>query len=602
MTTLASYLLNQELPEKYQIRGEVTKKNLKEKMIAFAKEDPEKYIKAIARIKKLGDSIALYDGISVGLEDITPEYNKRDALLDPAESEIKRLKDKNEIKKKLLDVQSKGEKLSLEHPGTMGMMARSGGRGNASQIMKAIVSPITVKDDNGEPYPYLIKSNYAEGLTPAEYWLTAGEARKEVIRGQLSTAIPGDLSKQITATLNDVSITKPDCGTRNGIPMKTDDPQISDRYMAVGEGGYLRNTLITPEVMRSLQRKGIDEIIVRSPMTCLENPGVCQKCFGLSEKGRLQSLGTHIGIRSAQALAEPLTQMVLSSKHGVTLSKGERDTPSVEGVRQILEIPKSFKNKSVLSETNGVVTRITKAPQGGSYIHIDEDKYYADPKANIEVNVGDVVSKGDPLTSGIINPKELIDQKGLGIGRNYVVNTMYNFYKKDGVDIDKRHLELLARQNYNWVKITDPDSEGRYIPGDIVNYNILRNHLDSDSNKVSVTPKIIGEYLGNNVLFYTAGTEITPTVYNSLKKYDIKKVEITNKKPQYEYIVKPLEQIPLMSQDWIRRLGHRRLKDTILNGAAYGYKSPFVGGAPAVNMLYNPDKALEDINDNIEEE
>lgn len=586
MATLAEYLLNEALPSKYKVRGELNKKDLKSKMTSFAKEDPSKYPEAITALKHIGDQIATYEGISVGLDDIAPQYKERDSLLSWAKKELKKSKTEKEFSQKLLKIQQKGLELAKQHPGTFGLMVNSGGRGNAAQLMKSVVSPLTVKDNAGNPYPYLITKSYAEGLSPAEHWIADNEARQEVIRGQLSTATPGDMSKQINATLNNVLITKTDCGTTNGIPAKTDDPQAIDRYLARDADGFKRNTLITDSVLRLLKSKRISEIVVRSPMTCLESPGVCQMCYGLNEKGQAPSMGTAIGLRSAQALSEPLTQMVLSSKHGVTLSKGEDDIRSVEGVRQLIEIPKSFKQEAVLAKVDGIIRKIEEAPQGGKNVYIGNQLHYIIPTLEVQVKEGENVYEGDPLSSGIVNPKDLVKHKGLGTGRNYLVNKMYNLYKNDGVDIDKRHLEILAKQNLNWVKITDPDFEGKYLPGDVVTYNVLKQHLKEDGKKQKVTKDVIGDYLADDVLYFTAGTRITPDVFSALKHYKIPTISITNKKPTFENIVKPIDQIPLLGSDWVSRLGHRRLKDTILQGAMYNMKSPLKGTAPYPSLIY----------------
>jgi DNA-directed RNA polymerase subunit beta' len=591
MATLAEYLLNEQLPEKYKVKGEVTKSRLKNAMTRFAKEEPGKYPEAITNIKKIGDQIATYDGISVGLDDIAPQYTERNRLIRGAVNDLRDSKNIKDFRNKLLKIQEKGISLAKQQPGSLGLMVSSGGRGNPAQLMKAVVSPLTVKDNTGQPYPYLIKNSYSEGLTPAEYWIASNEARQEVIRGQLSTATPGDMSKQISSTLNHVQITKPDCGTSNGIPMSVADAQTLDRYLAKDADGFKRNTLITPEVLRGLKKKKYTEVVVRSPLTCLENPGVCQKCYGLNEKGQEHGLGTHVGLRSAQALAEPLTQMVLSSKHGVSLSKGEDDIGSVEGVRQLLEIPRSFKQEAELAKTDGTVKEIITAPQGGNYIYINDMRHYAGPNLDINVKKGQKVYAGDSLTSGMVNPRDLVQHKGLGTGRNYMVNKMYDLYKSDGVDIDKRHLEILAKENLNWAKINEPDDEGNYVPGDIVNYNVLKHKLKSGSKKVKVNNDIMGDYLGDDALYFTAGTRVTPSVYKALKSHKIKEVNVTGKKPDYEPIAKPIEQIPLLSPDWVRRLGHRRLKDTLLEGAAYGHKSPITGSSPYPAMLYNPNFA-----------
>jgi DNA-directed RNA polymerase subunit beta' len=577
----SDYLINQNMPDKYKFEGSITKKELSQNLTRLAKDRPKDYPDIVQNLKRVGDMFATYEGISVGLDDITPDYKSRDKLIADAQKKISSAKTDTQRISVLLDAQKKGLDTLGNNKGSLKRQVDSGSRGKSGQLLKTIFSPVVAKGKNDIPQPYLIDKSYAEGLSPSQFWLTAGESRRELAQTQLATAIPGDTSKQISATLNGVIVTKPDCGTRNGIEMDPDDHHMLDRY----EAGT--NRLITQDYQRTLKRKKKPYILVRSPMTCLESPGVCQKCYGRNMEGQVHSIGTNVGLRASQSMSEPLTQMILSAKHGGQMAKGEEAKLSgTMGFRQLLDMPKIFKNKATLSTVRGTVSKTEKSPQGGNFIYVDNDKHYVDPKREIIVKKGQKVTPGQMLSDGVPHPQEVVALRGLGAGRKYVSDTIFDIFKDSGVDIDKRHVEILTKQDLNSVKITKGDDEGVFTRGDIAPYNKVRDYLSSDSRKSRLGKGVIGKRLGSDYGHHTSGTTITPEIYDDLKKKKIREVALSNDSVQFEPVMRPLEQIPLMSQDWVTRLAHRRIKDTLLEGAAQAWESDTRSTAPYPAVIY----------------
>jgi hypothetical protein len=365
--------------------------------------------------------------------------------------------------------------------------------------------------------------------------------------------------------MNDKLVTMPDCGTKNGILMNASDPHVVDRYEAV------TNRLITPQVAAHLAAEN-KEVVVRSPMTCEAPHGICQKCQGLDPSGHVHLIGTNVGMRAAQAMAEPLTQFSLNAKHGgrVTAAGGDKkQLEGIKGVRQLLEIPTSFMHKAVLAEHDGKVSNIETAPQGGSYVHINDIRHYVPPDQKVVVSTGQSLFAGDVLSDGVPRPDEIVKHKGLGEGRRYLVDALHDVYKRSGAEIDKRHLETLARSVLSHVQIVDPGPDDTFMKGDVVDYNRFRAALDHSRKSMSLEDAH-GETLAKDVFHFTAGTRVTPSVAETLARRNIKTVDVADQAPVSAPLMRPASRTPLLRADWMARLGHRYLKETLLAGAHRG--------------------------------
>ena len=579
--TFLQFLINEGIPPEYRISGELNKKTLRTSLTRIAKDRPDIYPDVVQNIKKVGDTFATFEGISVGLDDITPDYAARDRLISSARKDISKLKTDDAIVERMLKAQNDGLRQIQSHKGSLWRQVDSGSRGKPGQFLKTVFSPVVAKGKDDVPQPYLISKSYSEGLSPGEYWVTAGEARKEVAQTQLATALPGDMSKVVTATLNNVMVSKQDCGTKNGVEYAIDDPHAIDRYEAK------TNILITPAYLRTLKRNKVDSITVRSPMTCKESPSVCQMCFGKNSEGQMHGIGTNIGMRAAQSLSEPLTQMVLSSKHGGQMARGsDAKLHGALGFQQLTGVPRIFKDEAVLSKAAGAVSKIENSPQGGTFIFVGDTRHYVPPKRNLSVSRGDTVQVGEPLSDGIPNPKQVVALRGLGAGRKYMADTMHDIYKSSGVDMDKRHIELLVRQDLDQVEITDPGDSSSFVRGDNSYYNKVRGSIQKRAQPTKVDSNIMGARLGEEFLHYTTGTPIGQEIYDKLRTKGHKTILTAKNGVEFQPVMKPLEQIPLMSQDWVARLAHRRLKDTLLRGASEAWKSDTRGTSPYAALVY----------------
>jgi len=585
--TFGKYLINDTLPHEHRVTGAVTKKDFSKRMVILAKEDPTKYAKLVTRLKKLGDELATQAGLSVGLDDITPEYSIRNQTLAPYLKRFRETKLADKHRAIAEAAQEKMQKMVMRHPGSLTQQVRSGARGKSFQLMGIVAGPVASNEPTGQTAPWIIQKSYSEGLSPADYWVAGNEAILNTIKSSTSVSEPGELSKVLINNMNDLIITEDDCGTTNGILLKTTNPDVIDRYLARDTGPFRRNMLITSLLQPKLARTST-KVLVRSPMTCEAGDGVCQKCQGLDEKGNIQEMGTNVGVRAAQAMAEPLTQFALDAKHGTRTAKGERKkVGGIVGFRQIIESPKTFINKATLASISGKIKNIETAPQGGHFVFVDNEKHYVSPNLGVIVQKGDVLEAGDVLSEGIPKPDEVVKYKGLGAGRLYMVNTLKDLYRNQGRDLDQRHFELLARGELDFARIVD-DPGNTFLKGDIVSYNQIQSTLGRDTQEVPVKDAI-GQTLGKDYFQYSTGLRVTPSVARFLQKENVKSVQIAPRAPEIEFVMKPATRAPLLNPDWMARLSHRNLKVTLQQAAHFGEKSDLHGVHPVPAYIMGVD-------------
>lgn len=582
--SFGKYLINKNLPSGYQVKTQIGKKNFNEEMNRLARENPREYVETISKLKHLGDRLATTEGLSVGLDDITPNYKERDKILTPLRKKFDRAATDDARRAVAEEAHGKLIDHSLKHPGALTLQVKSGARGNAVQYNNLVGGVGYAREQgSGKAVPWLITRTYSEGLTPADYWATTGQSVMDFIRTYTSVSEPGELSKKLINAMSDLVVTETDCNTHNGVLMDPKNPDVIDRFLARDEGSFKANALITPIIQNKLSK--YKEILVRSPMTCEAADGVCQKCQGLDEKGNLHSPGINVGIRAAQAMAEPLTQFALNAKHGGRTLKSDRfQVHGISGFRQIVETPRNFVNKATLSDQDGKVSKVEKAPQGGFNISVNEQSHYVPPHLGVVVQKGDVVSRGDVLSEGIPKPDEVVYYKGLGVGRQYLVDVLKNIYKGQGRELDSRHFELLARNAMNHVEIQQ-DTSNRFIKGDVVNYNTLKSEMSKDLKQLPLT-NALGETLGKEYFHFSAGTRVTPDVVRFLKQQKVNEVMTSPRAPDVLFRMKPLTGIPRMQEDWLARLSHRGLKSSILQAAHTGEVANIHGTHPIPAYTY----------------
>lgn len=589
--SVGQYLINHHIPDKYKIGNNVSSKDINSALSTWAKDDPQSYAENVTKIKRVGDQISMYEGLSIGLDDLDPLKKERDKFLKKYQPKLDAASSIAAKKKIVSDAVKEGAGISMKAKSSLVDMVTTGAKGNPAQLMKNNFSPVSARQMDGTSYPYLIDKSYSEGLSPGGYWVSAIEARNAAVEGKTKTAEPGDFGKQLFNALNNMVVSNKDCGTDNGIYLGVDDPNVLDRYLAKNFPGVgSRNTLVTDKVVQAAKKKRVRELMVRSPMTCESRNGVCQNCYGLNPSGKLHSIGSNVGTLAAQSLSEPLTQMTLSAKHGVSLSGPAMEEVGMTGVRKLLTKPSIFPSKAALAQTDGTVTDIRKAPQGGTYVYVNGLEHYVPTTNEVIVKKNQKVTKGDSLSNGLKDPREFTNLRGIGSGRSYLINAMYNAYnpldpssgKRTGISVDKRHLEVLAKKDLNHVVIDGHNDT--FSKGDVVEYNKLKDYMVKGRKEVPLS-EAIGEYLGKEYLHYTVGTQVTASIAQDLRNRGISKIMITQRNIPYSPHVVNIRRIPLLKDNFLARLTHSEIKNSLINAATKGETSEISGYDPIPSFI-----------------
>jgi DNA-directed RNA polymerase subunit beta' len=562
--TLGQYLVKSTLPKGYQPEGRnFGIKEVKSSLMNLARDNPDAYSTAAPEIKRLGDEFSTYEGLSVGLDDIEPEYKKRDPILRNARKQIMGAKNDTEITRILLNTQSKIKGITRTHSGDMALTANAGAKGNINQLMKAVGSPVVIGDSKGAPTPYLIERGYSEGLSPAEAWIGAIEARANGITAATSVSGPGEMQKVMANMMSPLVVSDSDCGTSNGIMMEPATQSIEGRYLA-GSNRYVDSSSF-----KSLKSKG-RPVKVRSALTCEADGGICQRCAGRDNYGKNYDVGASVGIRSSQALSEPLTQMTLSARHGVNLVSGAKTDlklSGLKGFKQLVEMPKTFMYKAPLSDVTGNVDSIDKAPQGGFDIKISGTNHYVPPNRDIKVSLNQKVEAGDVLSSGIPNPADVIRHKGIGSGRMYLAKALNTLYDDEGIKADPKHFEFLAKTQFNYVKA---DTRlGEYLPGEVMPYNEAKK-LVKGASRIESMSKSHGKVLMEPVLQHMPGTKINKSMQEDFRYAGINKVKVSDDAVKFSPVAASAIRTPLFNPNWMQRLGYRYQKATLIDAATSG--------------------------------
>jgi DNA-directed RNA polymerase subunit beta' len=492
------------------------------------------------------------------------------------------------------------------------MVVSGGMGGKKTQLMKLRSTPGVITDAKGKIIPQVIRNSYSEGLSVRDNWLQAIQGRKAYQDVQLSTASPGEMSKVMSNLLNSSVVSSDDCGTKAGITLFAKDESILDRYLAKDHGRFKRNTLITADVQQELLRSGVQMILVRSPETCQAKDGsVCSKCMGLRvATGKPFRVGDNAGMISAGILGQDVTQLALSAKHGNQTAKGQgTELVGEKGFRTFVESPKVYPNKQILAELYGKIYRVIRAPQGGWNVTVRETRkvperyivtgkavpkqkgfyvYYIPPQRKLVEGIekdADVYP-GMPLSDGTVNLRDIARLQNLGVARSQATEGMYQVYKRTGVDMDRRHLELLSRNMMNQVKVEKSPANFPIKRGEIVEYNTLQSALGKVSATKTKLEDALGMTLTEGVNSVTAGTELTKPVVDQLKSQGITHVKATDQVETSAVFTPMTRSLNNAANKWLSKLNHRYISTALKDAAAFGEKESIHGYSPMASYAY----------------
>ena len=367
------------------------------------------------------------------------------------------------------------------------MMANSGARGSMNQIRQLAGMRGLMANTSGKTIEIPIKSNFREGLSVLEYFISTRGARKGMADTALRTADSGYLTRRMVDVCQEVIVRERDCGTTDGVwasavydrgqMVESFGTAIHGRFPATpicdpktGEVLFGTDHMLMPEDADVLEAHDIHRVFIRSVLTCEARQGVCAKCYGINlAVGRPVNMGEAVGVIAAQSIGEPGTQLTMRTFHTGGVA-GDDITQGLPRVEELFEARKP-KKMATLAEISGTVT-IEEAKKGIMYtITITNEAegatavYTVPHSAGILVHNGDHVDRGQELTSGALNPHEVLRIRGVdddefgrqGV-RSYITNEVQKVYRQQGVDINDKHIEVIVRQMMRKVKVEEAGS------------------------------------------------------------------------------------------------------------------------------------------------
>jgi len=367
------------------------------------------------------------------------------------------------------------------------MMANSGARGSMNQIRQLAGMRGLMANTAGKTIEIPIKSNFREGLSVLEYFISTRGARKGMADTALRTADSGYLTRRMVDVCQEVIVREKDCGTTDGVwasavydrgqMVESFGTAIHGRFPAqpvvdpkTGEVLFGTDHMLMPEDAAVLEAHDIHKVFIRSVLTCEARQGVCAKCYGINlAVGRPVNMGEAVGVIAAQSIGEPGTQLTMRTFHTGGVA-GDDITQGLPRVEELFEARKP-KKMAILAEISGTVT-IEEAKKGIMYtLTITNEAegatavYTVPHSAGILVHNGDHVDRGQELTSGALNPHEVLRIRGIdddefgrqGV-RSYITNEVQKVYRQQGVDINDKHIEVIVRQMMRKVKVEEAGS------------------------------------------------------------------------------------------------------------------------------------------------
>jgi DNA-directed RNA polymerase subunit beta' len=500
-TTPGRLIFNEVIPDELGYVNEVVTKKTLEQIIAksYRQLGYSKTAALLDGIKELGFKYATKAGITIGITDITIPPDKEEILAE-AEAEVAVVEEQymnglitqEERYQKVTGIWQKAtEKVTealmrvLEPTNPVYMMAISGARGNIQQIRQLAGMRGLMADPSGRIIDLPIKSNFREGLTVLEYFISTHGARKGLADTALRTADSGYLTRRLVDVAQDVIVREEDCGTKEGVyveeftdgetVIETLEERIIGRYTLedvvhpeTGEVIVPADAEITEEHAAAIKAAGIKKVLIRSVLTCKTRHGVCQKCYGRNlATGFLVDVGEAVGIMAAQSIGEPGTQLTMRTFHTGGVA-GEDITQGLPRVEELFEARKP-KGQAVIAEIDGIV-EIKEEEEKCEVTILGEKEnhtYQIPPGSRLKVKEGQFVKAGEELTEGAVNPHDLLRIKGIIPVAMYLLREVQKVYRMQGVDINDKHIEIVIRQMLRRVKVEDP-GDTELLPGGLV--------------------------------------------------------------------------------------------------------------------------------------
>jgi DNA-directed RNA polymerase subunit beta' len=519
-TTIGRALFNEALPEQFPfVDHDVTKKALGAIVDKLAEFYPKVTVaQTLDALKSLGFHWATRAGVTIGIEDVVTPPRKREILesyetqADKVQSQYEKgLITDDERRQELIEIWTKataevGKEMEENFPrlNPVWMMVFSGARGNMMQIRQIAGMRGLVANPKGEIIPRPIKSNFREGLSVLEYFISTHGARKGLADTALRTADSGYLTRRLCDVAQDVIIREEDCGTDRGLVLpiatrieagslvKHDHVETSVYGRTLAEDITVNGEVIAQagadlgdRNIDALVAAGVDEVKIRSVLTCDSKVGQCAACYGRSlAAGQLVAVGEAVGIIAAQSIGEPGTQLTMRTFH----TGGVAGDDITHGLPRIVELFEARTPKGVapIAEAAGVVSfredakgkKIIVTPDDGG----EEVAYPITRRQKLLVEEGSRVEVGQKMVVGAIDPKQVLRILGPRATQVHLVNEIQSVYRSQGVGIHDKHIEVIVRQMLKRITVLEA-GDTEMLPGELVE----RGRFEAENRRVVTT-------------------------------------------------------------------------------------------------------------------
>ena len=516
-TTLGRLHFNSILPSNFPYIQASIRKNEMRKIIS---EVIERYNKAELRIfldamKSKGFTFGAKAGLTVSMNDVKTPPSKAQILQKheaEAEKVMKQFKDdvitETERKQRIIEIWNEATeevqdamKLELEAEkfNPVDMMVKSGARGNMMQVRQLAGMRGLVANPKGDIIESPIKSNFREGMSVLEYFISTHGARKGLADTALRTADSGYLTRRLVdvaagIVVKDVGDDNIDWrGTNKKVMVDgkvsrylfstlygrvlSEDVKVDKKVVELENGKKLsKGTYIDAEVLDAIGKSGVEDVNVLTPFNSLDPESMDPLCYGFSlATGKPVEVGEAVGIISAQSIGEPGTQLTMRTFH----TGGVVGLDITSGLPRIVELfeARTPKGKSVLSPINGKIKSIEATPEGNRQVLIANEKEEVEllvlRRQTLISNQGDTVEAGQALTTGPKDPKEVLQINGVRTCQEYLVDEVQKTYRDQGVEVHDKHVEMIVRQMIRRVRIVK-SNDSDYLPNELVDSTQFR--------------------------------------------------------------------------------------------------------------------------------
>jgi len=527
-TSVGRIIFNESLPEDFPFQNEIIKKSGLKKILAQIIADYPVSIteNILDNVKDLGFEYSTISGMTWSLDDLVVPEGKKGVLKD---GEQKQKEVEKAFKSGLITAKEKSAKViaiwgkakiemkrivkeALPKKGPVYQMIDAGSKGSWEQVVQMCGMKGLVASPSGKIIELPIKGSYYEGLSPLEYFISTHGARKGQADRSLRTSTAGYLTRRLVDAAHQAVITEEDCGEKKGIVIFKKDAEDLEQniiYKIVGricldsfKGICKKGDMLNWEQAEMIAKEeDIQEINVRSPMSCKTVGGFCQKCYGWDlGHNKLIKLGEAVGVVAAQAIGEPGTQLTMRTFHTGGVVGGADITYGLPRVQEIIEL-RHPKWEAKMALVDGKVLEITpdkvikiKSSKPKSKTKKEETLSYKIPlSSTIKVARGDEVKKGQRLCDGNLDINKLfkLTQDKERTWR-YVLHEIQKVYVSQGVNIHDKHMEIIAHQMFSRVRIIKA-GDAPFNPGAVAEEaTLIRENNKLKENFATAKPLLLG--------------------------------------------------------------------------------------------------------------